>query len=55
MSMDMKKIAAKFQNDHLGKGEVSKVTDYSFTYTTLPDKNGKTATEVYYLTWFLNI
>ena len=53
--MDMQKIADKFQREHRGKGTVSHVTDYSFQYTTLPDKNGKTESCTYMLSYFLEL
>lgn len=53
--MDMNKIAKQFANDHLGKGTVDKVTDYSFQYTTLPDKNGKSESVVYMQSYFVEL
>ena len=40
----MKELAKQYQKEHRGQGEVTKVTDYSFDFTSLPDKNGNTKT-----------
>lgn len=48
-------IISKFIFSHLLKGEVSKITDYSFEYTTFPDKNGKTESTIYTKSYFMKI
>lgn len=54
--MDMRKIAKQFQNDHLGKGVVDKVTDYSFRYTTTPkNENEKPKETIYMESWFVEL
>ena len=53
--MNMRELAVEFQRKNRGKGVVSKVNDYSFEFSTLPDKNGKVETTVYMLSYFLNV
>ena len=51
--LTMKEYADKFAREHRGKGVVSKVTSYSFTYTTLPlKKDEKPVSCVYMLSYF---
>lgn len=51
----MQKIANEFETKNINKGLVTKVTDYSFTFTENPKKNKdeKTKSIVYYLSYFL--
>lgn len=51
----MKELADEFWKKNKGKGMVTKVTDYSFTWSSLPDKNGKTIETVYYPSYFLKL
>lgn len=51
----MEENAMSFQRKNRGKGVVTKVTDSSFEFTTFPDKNGKTVTTVYMLSYFLDL
>lgn len=52
----MKKIAKVFQNNHIGKGIVDKVTEYSFRYTTIPkNENDKPKSYIYMKSWFLEL
>ena len=53
---DMKTIARMFANDHIGKGVVSHITDYSFMYTTTPkNEKEKQVSTVYMLSYFMEI
>lgn len=51
--MNMNEIAAEFQRKNRGKGTVSKITDYSFEFYTIPDKNGKSETTIYMISYFV--
>lgn len=51
----MQKIANDFWTKNRGKGVVDKVTDYSFVWTTNPNKEGKTSTIVYYMSYFVKL
>ena len=54
---NMREMSYEFerQKGNLGKGMVTKVTDYSFVWTTNPDKNGNTKETVYYASYFVNV
>lgn len=51
--MNMQELSDKFWKDHRGSGRVTSVTNYSFTWETLPDKDGKVKATVYMLSYFL--
>lgn len=56
--MDMQKIANEYQKKHRGKGRVTKVTDYSFWWETLPNPkklDEKTKTTVFYTSYFIEV
>lgn len=53
--LDMQAEANKYWKLHRGEGNYSKVTPYSFTWNTFPDKNGKSTTTVFYASYFLNL
>lgn len=49
----MKEYAVDFEFKHINKGIVTKITDYSFTFTTKPKKeNEQPKSIVYYLSYF---
>lgn len=50
--MDMRKKASEYQASHKN-GYVSKVTDYSFEFTTHPKENEKQKSCVFYESYFL--
>ena len=52
---EMQKIANEFEFKNINKGLVTKVTDYSFTFTEKPKKNKdeKVKSVVYYLSYFI--
>lgn len=50
----MQDYAAQYQKQHRGKGTVSNVTNYSFVFTTLPDKQGNQSSVVVMESWFWN-
>lgn len=49
----MEKIANEFWKQNRGKGRVVNITDYSFVWETLPDKNGSTKQVTYMLSYFM--
>ena len=55
---EMEKLATDFWKKHRGKGQVTKVTPYSFTWVTLPNPknpNEKQTETVYYKSYFLQL
>lgn len=52
---EMELLAANFWKQHRGSGRVSTVTEYSFTWETLPDKNGKVTSVTYMKSYFLEL
>ena len=49
----MKELAMQYERQHAGR--VTKITNYSFEFETLPDKNGSTKKYVVMKSYFLKL
>ena len=51
----MGNYAEQYQKQNRGKGTVSNVTSYCFTFTSLPDKKGNQTSYVVMKSWFTKL
>lgn len=51
----MEDYAVEYQKQNKGKGTVSNVTPYCFTFTSLPDKKGNQTSYVVMKSWFTRL
>lgn len=52
---EMEKYATQYQQEHRKQGEVSKINNYSFWFTTTPKGNAEPKTCILMKSWFLDI
>lgn len=48
----MKEYIKEYNKEHCNSGRIISETDYSFTFETKPDKNGKTSSYIVYESYF---